>query len=86
MSAFGTCTWEFKDGLWTIKASNCTAGHVCASGLTAAKSAPGGTSVTDSVFRAGLNAARLRDTGNSTNVIPDKLALANGSLYEMDCV
>jgi hypothetical protein len=86
MATFGTCTWEFNNGTWTIKASNCVAGHVCAQGLTAAQSSPGGTTLTDSAFRDGLNQARKLATGNSIDVISKNLKLANGTTYEMDCV
>jgi hypothetical protein len=84
--AFGTCTWQFKDGSWTIVASNCDPGHVCAAGLTAAQSAPRGFTVPDSQFRKQLNNARMLATGSPLDVIPAKLTPANGTTFDMDCV
>jgi hypothetical protein len=84
--AFGTCTWEYNSGTWTIKTCGCDPGHVCAPGLTPAQSLPGGgTTVKDDEFRRRLNAAHLAKHGNSIDVIPKALRLANTATYEMDC-
>lgn len=83
----GSCVWTFDGANWTVTQSNCAAGYVCARAASAGTPAiTKGQSVPDAKFRAELNAARLKATGISTDVIPKNLKLTSGETYTMDCV